>query len=149
MVGHWLHVKIMKEMSRILLPAVYLKEESHKYSQLCPVGLIRWALDRGYWVLSMGPAQWPCLSLLLPLSPHFLIWNMEILTELVEWWNSSWAISNPKRWCCESAALNMPANLENSALATGLEKVGFHSNPKEKQCQGMFKLLHNCTYLTR
>ena len=23
------------------------------------------------------------------------------------WWNSSWAISNPKRWCCESAALNM------------------------------------------
>ena len=24
------------------------------------------------------------------------------------WWNSSWTISNPKRWCCESAALNMP-----------------------------------------
>ena len=23
------------------------------------------------------------------------------------WWNSSWAISNPKRWCCESAKLNM------------------------------------------
>ena len=33
---------------------------------------------------------------------------------------------------CESAALNMPANLENSAVATGLEKVNFHSNPKEK-----------------
>ena len=32
---------------------------------------------------------------------------------------------------CESAALNMPANLENSAVATGLEKVCFHSNPKE------------------
>ena len=29
----------------------------------------------------------------------------------------------------ESAALNMPANLENSAVATGLEKVSFHSNP--------------------
>ena len=51
------------------------------------------------------------------------------------WWNSSGAISNPKRWCCESAALNMPANLENSAVATGLEKVSFHSNPKERQCQ--------------
>ena len=25
----------------------------------------------------------------------------------------------------------MPANLENSAVATGLEKVSFHSNPKE------------------
>ena len=29
----------------------------------------------------------------------------------------------------ESAALNMPANLKNSAVATGLEKVSFHSNP--------------------
>ena len=46
----------------------------------------------------------------------------------------SWAISNPKDWCCESAAFNMPANLENSAVATRLEKVSFHSNPKERQC---------------
>ena len=29
----------------------------------------------------------------------------------------------------------MPANLENSAVATGLEKVSFHSSPKERQCQ--------------
>ena len=36
----------------------------------------------------------------------------------------------------------MPANLENSAVATGLEKVSFHSNPKERQCQRMLKLLH-------
>ena len=28
----------------------------------------------------------------------------------------------------------MPTNLENSAVATGLEKVSFHSNPKERQC---------------
>ena len=48
----------------------------------------------------------------------------------------------------ESAALNMPANVENSAVATGLEKVSFHSNPKESQCQIMFKLLHNFTHLT-
>ena len=40
-------------------------------------------------------------------------------------------------------------NLENSAVATGLEKVSFHSNPKETQCQGMLKLPHNCTHLTR
>ena len=32
-------------------------------------------------------------------------------------------IPNSKRWCYESAALNMPENLENSAVATGLEKV--------------------------
>ena len=29
----------------------------------------------------------------------------------------------------------MPANLENSAMATGREKVSFHSSPKEGQCQ--------------
>ena len=46
-------------------------------------------------------------------------------------------------------ALNMPANLENSAVATGLEKVSFHSNPKERQCQRMLKLPQNCTHLTR
>ena len=40
------------------------------------------------------------------------------------------------------AALNMPTNLENSAVATGLEKVSFHSNPKESQCQRMLK---HCT----
>ena len=34
----------------------------------------------------------------------------------------------------------MPANLENSAVATGLEKVSLHSNPKEKQCQRIFKV---------
>ena len=43
----------------------------------------------------------------------------------------------------ESAALNMPTNLENSTVATGLQKVSFHSNPKERQCQRMFKLPHN------
>ena len=43
----------------------------------------------------------------------------------------------------------MQANLENSAVATGLEKVGFHSDPKERQCQRMLKLPHNCTHLTQ
>ena len=42
----------------------------------------------------------------------------------------------------------IPVNLENSEVATGLEKVNFHSNPKERQCQRMFRLLHNCTHLT-
>ena len=43
---------------------------------------------------------------------------------------------------CESAPLNMPANLENSAVSTGLEKVSFHFNPKERQCQ---KCSNYCT----
>ena len=37
----------------------------------------------------------------------------------------------------------MLANLENSAVATVLEKFSFHSNPKERQCQRMLKLQHN------
>ena len=41
----------------------------------------------------------------------------------------------------------MPANLENLAVAIGLEKVSFHSNPKERQCQRMLKLPHNCFHL--
>ena len=47
-----------------------------------------------------------------------------------------------------SAAFNMPANLENSAVAIGLEKVNFHSNPKDRQRQRRFKLLHHCMNLT-
>ena len=43
----------------------------------------------------------------------------------------------------------MPPNLENSTVATGLERVSFHSNPKEGQCQRMLKLPHSCTHLTR
>ena len=55
---------------------------------------------------------------------------------------------NPKKQCWENAALNMLANLETSAVATGLENVSFHSNLKESQCQRMLKLPHNCTHLT-
>ena len=47
-----------------------------------------------------------------------------------------------------NSILNMSVNLENSTVATGLEKVSFHSNPKERQCQRMFKLPHNYTHLT-
>ena len=62
-------------------------------------------------------------------------WNkIETTEKLTHLWV---AISNPKRWCCESAALNMPANLENSAVATGLKSSVFISIPKKgnaKEC---------------
>ena len=38
--------------------------------------------------------------------------------------------------------------LENWTVTTGLEEVSFHSNPKDRQCQRMLKLRHNCTHLT-
>ena len=39
---------------------------------------------------------------------------------------------------------------KTQVVATGLEKVSFHfhSNPKEGQCQIMFKLRYNCTHFT-
>ena len=48
----------------------------------------------------------------------------------------------------DDVVLGMPAYMEHSAVITGLEKVSFCSNPKEEQCQRMFKLLHNCTHFT-
>ena len=42
----------------------------------------------------------------------------------------------------------MPTNLENSAVATGLENVSFHSNLPKGQYQRIFKLLKNYTHLT-
>ena len=47
--------------------------------------------------------------------------------------------------CCTQYA----SKFGKLSSGTGLEKVSFHSNPKERQCQRMFKLLHNCTHLTR
>ena len=41
---------------------------------------------------------------------------------------------------------SISANLENLAVATGLEKVSFHSNAKERQCQIMFRLPYSCTH---
>ena len=43
----------------------------------------------------------------------------------------------------------MPANLENSAEATELEKISFHSNPKKRQCKRMLKLLHNFSHASK
>jgi len=53
------------------------------------------------------------------------------------WQNSSWAISNHKIWCCESATLNMPANLENSAGPQDWKRSVFIPIPKKgnaKEC---------------
>ena len=42
----------------------------------------------------------------------------------------------------------MPANLEDSAVAIGLEKVSFLANRLKRQCQRMLKLPYNCTHFT-
>ena len=42
----------------------------------------------------------------------------------------------------------MPAYLENSAVATGLKNVSFHSNPKERQWQRLFKLRRSSVHFS-
>ena len=42
----------------------------------------------------------------------------------------------------------MPVNLVNSAVATGLEKVSFYSNPRERQCQRVFSYCSYFSYYT-
>ena len=46
-----------------------------------------------------------------------------------------WSCFKSKMMICESAVLNLSANLKNSAVATGLEKFSSHPTPKERQCQ--------------
>ena len=41
-----------------------------------------------------------------------------------------------------------PPHAKSWTQLGGLEKVSFHSNPKERQCQRMLNLPHNCTHLT-
>ena len=79
-------------------------------------------------------------SLLLKMKKLYIVSKNKIESNL---WLTLWTL-----YCKRSATLNMQANWENLAVTTGLEKVRFYSNSKERQCQRMVKLLHNCVHLT-
>ena len=72
-----------------------------------------------------------------PRARHPRMWSQVLLRKhhyKQSWWrqwNFSWVFSNPKRWCCQSAALNMPENLENSAVATVFIPIPKKGNAKE------------------
>ena len=66
---------------------------------------------------------------------------MPFFLYLHNWWNSSWAISNPERWCCESAALNTSKfGKLSSGHRTGKGQFSFQSQRK-----AMPKNAHNST----
>ena len=53
-------------------------------------------------------------------------------------------MKNPKRWCCQSATLNMPANLDNSTMAIALKRSVFIPIPKKdnaKDCSNCHKII--------
>ena len=59
------------------------------------------------------------------------------------WWNSSWAISNPERCCCESTALNMPANWKTQQWPQDWKRSVFLPIPKKgnaKECSNYYTI---------
>ena len=76
----------------------------------------------------------------------FLPKLFELLVEMMEFQLSYFKSWKMMLWKC---CTQYTSKFGVSAVATGLEKVSFHSNPKERQCQRMLKLLHSCTHLTR
>ena len=51
------------------------------------------------------------------------------------WWAAIYGVAQSQTEVTQQQQQHMQANLENSAVATGLEKVSFHSIPKERQSQ--------------
>ena len=49
--------------------------------------------------------------------------------------NSSWAISNPERWCCENAALNMPPIWKTQQWPQDWKRSVFIAIPKKGNAQ--------------
>ena len=133
--------KYKREGTRIHLWLIYV-DVGQKPTEYCKAIILQWKINK---FLSGHPTckqlwQKPQKKSMSPCSPGFSEGKFECC-----YGNSyfkSW------RWCCESAALNVPANMENSAVAPGLEKVSFHSSLKEKQCKRMFQLPLNCIHLT-
>ena len=76
--------------------------------------------------------------------------ELQVLVMDREAWRAAiHGVTKSQTWLSDWSELNKVANLENLAVDTGLEKVSFHYNPKERQCQTMLKLPHNYTHLTR
>ena len=90
-------------------------------------------------------------SVVTYLEPEILEWAVKWVLGSITTNKASGGDGNPAelfKILKDDAAFNMSANLKNSAVVTELEKVSFHSNSKEGQCQRRFKLLHNCTHFT-
>ena len=68
-------------------------------------------------------------QLISSLSFSFFFFLLAYFLGLLNIWTLSITLVKILKDDAISAALSMPANLENSALATGLEKVSFHSSP--------------------
>ena len=76
--------------------------------------------------------------------PLFLLPPIPPSISLFQWVSSWHQVAKVLEFQVQNSALNVPAHLENSAQASGLENISFDSNLKERQCQRMVKLKHSC-----
>ena len=95
-----------------------------------------------FWMLSFKPTLW--LSSLTFIKRLFSSSSLSAIRVVSS--EYLWLLIFLLAILIPACASSSPA--QNSAVATGLEKVSFHSNSKERQCQRMLKLPHNCTHLT-
>ena len=107
------------------------KQWWQEYPELYKEKIIMTQITMMVWSLTKSQTSWNAKSS----GPY----EASLQTKLVEVMESQLNYLNPERWICESAALNMPANLENSAVATGLEKSVFIPITKKA---------NNCAHLT-
>ena len=85
--------------------------------------------------------------------PHIKILKIDITSSIAHCCSfvpgSTVALSYcPRGSAVKGLCSNWSPNLEKPAVATGLEKISFHSNSKEGKCQRTFKLPYNCTHCT-
>ena len=85
--------------------------------------------------------------------PHIKILKIDITSSIAHCCSFVPGSTVALSYCPRGSAVkvlcsNWSPNLEKPAVATGLEKISFHSNSKEGKCQRTFKLPYNCTHCT-
>ena len=80
-----------------------------------------------------------------------ITWNQDCWEKYQQPQICRWYDSNGRKQRGTKEPLNEKSEKAGLKLNNGhrTRKLSFHSNPKERQCKRMFKLLHNCTHLTR
>ena len=75
-------------------------------------------------------------------------WEASLHTKLVEMMEFQLCQFKSLKMMLLKSCTQYASKFGKHSIGTGLEKISFHSNPKKRKCQRMFKLQHNCTYLT-
>ena len=122
-----------------------LIEEAVFYPLYFLASFVKDKVPRGAWVCLWAFCLVPlvCISVFVPV-PYCLDDYSFVVKSQVRKVDSSSSIFHSQDFFDYSGSFVFPY------ISSGhrLEKVSFHSNPKEEQCPRMFQLLHICTHFT-